>query len=206
MLFATRAAPARPPPRRPARGHPHGRDALRRGTPGRGHAGARRARPHRRHRKATGRGAAPPHPGRRRARRLHGGIRAFQRGGRRADVPGRGAAAHPRRRHRRQADQGQDRRRQLGKPSRHLRIALRQRLHLRPDADRQGRQSRQRTGGARLHRHAGPPVVAQRRAGDPPGRHPGHAHSRPPVRHGPHHQGGAGPRPRRRETRLPLFL
>ena len=55
-------------------------------------------------------------------------------------------------------------------------------------------------------RRAAPPGGAQRRAGDPPGGDPGHAHPGPPVRHGPHHRGGAGPRPRPGEARLSLFL
>ena len=132
-----------------------------------------------------------------RARRLPARVRALEPRGRRADVPRRGAAAHPRCRDRRSPDQGQARPRRLAPPSRRQRIALRQCLDLGADADRPGHPMEQQ--GEDLGRRAAPPGGAQRRAGDPPGGDPGHAHPRPPVRHGPDHRGGAGARagPRR---------
>ena len=47
-----------------------------------------------------------------------------------------------------------------------------------------------------LARRAAPLRRALGRAGGAPGGDLGDAHSRPPVRHGPHHRGGARPRPR----------
>jgi RHH-type proline utilization regulon transcriptional repressor/proline dehydrogenase/delta 1-pyrroline-5-carboxylate dehydrogenase len=45
-----------------------------------------------------------------------------------------------------------------------------------------------------------------RRAADPQGRRPGHAHARQPVRHRPDHRRSAQEQPRQRSARLSLFL
>ena len=105
------------------------------------------ARPDRRPGARARRRGAPRTPRQRRHRRVSARIRAVlaRRGG--AAVPRRGAAAHARRGDRRPADPRQDRRGELGTPSRPFRIALRQCLDLGADADRPA--AARRAGGAR---------------------------------------------------------
>jgi hypothetical protein len=72
-----------------------------------------------------------------RHRRVHAGIRPVERGGRNPDVPRRGAAAGAGQGDAGPIDRGKDRRREMGQAPRRVRQPVRQRVHLRADADRQ---------------------------------------------------------------------
>ncbi len=147
---------------------------------------------------------APAAPRRRRDRCVPRRIRAVLAGGHRADVPRRGAAAHSRRGDRRPPDPRQARAGRLGAASRPFAVALRQRLDLGADADRPAGadEPAEQDWGAVLRR-----LVA--RSGEPVMRQAVTAAMRilgAPVRHGPHHRGGAGARRAGREAGLSPFL
>ena len=86
-----------------------------------------------------------------------------------------------------------------------LRQPVRQRLHLRPDADRPRGQARRRQG-LRPHQRAQAPDRALRRALHPPGAAPGHAHPGRQLRARPHHRGGLAARRSAGGARLPVLL
>ena len=165
---------------------------------------ARDARPDRRPGAGARRRGAPRTPRQRRDRRVSARICAVLARRGRPPVPRRGLAAGARRGDGRPADPRQDRRGELGKPSRPVRIDLRQRLDLGVDADRPA--AARRTGGALLARRAAPSRRPLGRAGGAPGGDRRDAHPRPPVRHRAHDRGGDRARPRGRAPRLPAFL
>ena len=114
-------------------------------------------------------------------------IFAVEPGGRGADVPRRGAVAHSGRRDARRADPRQALARRLARACRSEPVAVRQRRHLGPGADRPSGDDNQRAG---FVGGADPPHRPQRRADHPRRRRRRHAAHGRAVRHRPHDRRG----------------
>ena len=139
------------------------------------------------------------------SRRVPAPVRPVLAGRRHPDVPRRGAAADTRRRDRGPPDRRQAPGRRLGQPHGRQPVAVRQRVHLGPDADRSDRAARR----GRRRRAAGRGLAHRRphgRAGGAHGDQAGDAHHGPPVRDGPDDRRGARQVAEGRQSPLSLHL
>ena len=118
-------------------------------------------------------------------------------------MPRRGAAAHSRRRDARRADPRQALARRLARACRSEPVAVRQRRHLGPGADRPAGDDNQRAGSVG---GADPPHRPQRRADHPRRRRRRHAAHGRAVRDRTHDRRGDRKQPRTRSARLHVLL
>ncbi len=138
-----------------------------------------------------------------RRRGSHPRIFAVEPGGRRSHVPRRSASAHSRRGDTRRADPRQALAGRLARPCRPEPVAVRQRRHLGPGANRQARDDDERAGSVG---GAHPPHRPQRRADHPRRRRRRHAAYGRAVRDWTHDRGGDRKQPRPRGARLHVLL